>query len=106
MKKLDLQTGYTTVQGRIFKIEFWTEAYFGLPFVSVSEVVQKEKTFGIFFKKKKIVDEEIVIGSGWTESSRLQWALNRIDEYLEREAEKNKEFEQIQDFCKKNRERS
>ena len=106
MKKLNLQTGYTTVQGRIFKIEFWTESYWELPWVSVSEVVQKEKTVGIFLKKKKIVDEEIGIGSGWTESNRLQWALCRIDEYLKQEAEKNAEFEQIQDFCKKNKERS
>ena len=106
MKKLNLQTGYTTVQGRIFKIEFWTEAYWKLPWVSVSEVVQKEKTVGIFLKKKKIVDEEIGKGSGWTESNRLQWALSRIDEYLKQEAEKNAEIEQIQDFCKKNKERS
>ena len=106
MKKLNLQTGYTTVQGRIFKIEFWVEDFFGLPYVGVSEIVKKGKTFGVIFKKKRVVDEEIRIECGWTESNRLQWALCRIDEYLKQEAEKNAEFEQIQDFCKETKERS
>lgn len=98
MKKISLQHGYVFVQGRKFKIEFWTEYYWDLPYVSVYEVVKKKKRKSWFCKDFVTVDEEMCIGSGWTTSDRIAWAKYRIDEYLQEEKDRLIEQEKINRF--------
>ena len=98
MKKISLQHGYVVVQGRKFKIEFWTDSYWNLPYVSVYEVVEKKKRKSWFCKDFVAVDEEICIGSGWTTSDRIAWAKNRICKYLQEEKDRLIEQEKINRF--------
>ena len=98
MKKIDLKVGYLTVQDRLFKVEFWTEDYFDLPYVKVSEVIKTKKKKNWFSNQLIEANEEACIGSGWTTSDRLAWAKKRILEHLKEERDRATEKENIEQF--------
>ena len=92
--------GRVTVEGRTFQIEFWEEDHFGLPWVYVSEIVVEEVRSHWYSRKKEMREVEHHIDDGWMAENRLEWALNRIERYLQREKDAAEELRQILAFCR------
>lgn len=97
----NVKSGRVKIEDRTFQIEFWDDCRFGLPYVSVSEIVTKEVKPYPFSRKRIVKEVEENIDYGWMAVNRLDWALNRIAQYLQREKDKIREMQEIEAFCKK-----
>lgn len=86
------------VEGRTFEIKFWEETHFGLPYVSVYEIVKTTKK-SLFTGKEKVKEEHRYVSYGWTEENRVDHALRKISEYLKREKFERAEEMAIEAFC-------
>lgn len=99
MSRKNVYTGRTKIDGRTFQVDFWDDE-FGLPWVSISEIVTKATKKNWFSNKTVMTEVAVYIDSGWTEQNRLDWALGRIAEHLQAEQNKIKELQEIEAFCK------
>lgn len=95
----NVKIGRTEVDGRTFQLKFW-DCNRGLPWVSVSEIVTKPTRKHWFSSETVMTESEVCIDSGWTGRNRLDWAMRRIDQYLQAERDKLQEAREIEAFCK------
>lgn len=63
----EYKSGYVTVEGHTFLLEFWkNDSYFGLPFVSASEIVTEKRKPHWWSRETRSVETKWEIDSGWT----------------------------------------
>lgn len=99
MSRINVKGGCVEVEGRIFQIEFWNDRHFELPWVSVAEIVSKDVKPHWFSRKTELREVEAPIDSGWMSGNRLEWAMQRIVQYLQKEKDDIEELRQIETFC-------
>lgn len=99
MSRINTKKGRIEVEGRTFQIEFWDDKYFELPWVAVSEIIVKEAKSHWFSRKTVMRETEHCIDSGWMDGNRLEWAMQRITKYLQKEKDGIEELRQIEAFC-------
>lgn len=95
----NVQIGRTEVDGRTFQLKFWN-CDLDLPWVRVSEIVTKPQKKHWFSSKTVMTESEVCIDYGWMGGNRLDWAMRRINQYLQAERDKLKEAREIEEFCK------
>lgn len=98
-KRKSYKSGMAEVDGRLFQIEFWNDKHFDLPWAKVSEIVVKPVRPHWFSRKTEMQEVKQVIDSGWMSCNRLDWAMSRIAEFLQRERDDIEELWQIDAFC-------
>ena len=95
------KTRRVKIEGRTFQIEFWD--VFSLscrfPYARVSEIVTEQVKPHWFSRKTKVREVKREIDSGWMNQNRLDWAMARIDQYLQEERDDMEELRQIEAFC-------
>lgn len=101
ISRKNVKSGRVKIENRTFQIEFWNDCDLGLPYASVSEIVTKEVKPYPFLRKRIVKEVEENIDYGWMKRNRLDWALNRIAQYLQQEKDKIREMQEIEAFCKK-----
>ena len=104
MKK-DYKKARIEIEGRTFELEFWMEPFcmnIELPYVSVSEIVEKTLPVTWFRKQPRIKEECICINYGWTDSGdRVKLGLKWIYNYLKKKKEQAKYQDNLSKFLEK-----
>lgn len=105
MKK-DFKKARIEVEGRTFELEFWMDRPFSidieLPYVSVSEIVEKTLPVTWFRKQPRTKEECICINYGWTDTEdRVKLGLKWIYNYLQKEKEQAKYQDNLSKFLEK-----